>query len=427
MSYTQKRPKPLQGFLLAAVLLIMAANAALAEAGPLERGIQLYQKRDFRGALGQFSAALASDNSPTVLYYAALCYQQLGDLPHAKHYFELVCSNYAASKEAALAAQGLKQLESPAIVIPPNATVSVATAGTKLSDENAKMPSATASATDVSKYMSDYKLTDAEWKALPDQVKVPFFRGTSSHLFVNGAINGRSVRMMFDTGAEICVFGKSDIEGAGAKVDLTGPTILLRGVAGLEKSNLTLAQISVGDLKRTIPIVITDHSVGFAVLGQTFFKEFRYNIDNGSGFIEFTKKPRGGVKARSFESTDLVKIPYSPAGNNMIVEAKINGQKFPMMFDTGAYAICLSILHARALRLQIPEDAQSIVSSGAGGAIPGVRFYLDRLELGPIIKTHVPVVVNMGFTPATPLLGQPFFADRKFTIDTENHTINFSH
>jgi clan AA aspartic protease (TIGR02281 family) len=131
------------------------------------------------------------------------------------------------------------------------------------------------------------------------------------------------------------------------------------------------------------------------------------------------------MKSHDYESTDVVKIPFQPQGNDLMVQVKINGHPTAMYFDTGAQTISLSYFTAAALGIRIPSDAQPVVSGGVGGRVGGVRVYVDRIELGPLIKTNVPVTLLMGVSP--PLLGQPFFSDRKFTIDNDNHTINFAH
>ena len=46
---------------------------------------------------------------------------------------------------------------------------------------------------------------------LPDQASVPFSHGRDGHLMVNTQINGRTVQMMFDTGASVCLIGKNQL------------------------------------------------------------------------------------------------------------------------------------------------------------------------------------------------------------------------
>lgn len=406
-----------------ALLLWLNASASMAQTA-LQDGIKLYNAKQYRQSLGRLSTALAESNSPTVLYYAALCYSQLGDKEHAKQYYELLRSNFPGSPESELAKEGLRLLEAP----PPTVNVTAPPSASSAASDKVPpaLPSAEASNTDVSKFVADYPMSDAEWKSLPGEAKIPFQRGTSSHLFVNGTVNGRPMRMMFDTGASTCVFYKKDIEAAGVKVDSKGPKLKIGGVGGSTTSQVMMADLEIGSIKRHIPIVVSDTPFGFSLVGQTFFKEFKYNIDNGSGFIQLIKKPRPtlGAAGRVFESTDVVKVPFENVGSNMQVNVKINGKSVPMIFDTGAYAVTMPLLLAPSLGLNL-TNAERVMSYGVGGGVGGFKVYADRIELGPIVKTHVPIILNNSLTPS--LLGQPFFADRKFTIDNENHTINFVH
>jgi len=428
---------------LAAIVLALAVSPVYAD-GEFDKGVALYKKQDYRGALSMFSQALASGNSPTVLYYAALCYQQLGDMTHAKSCYKLVCDNFGATPEAKLAAQGLKLLEkAPQSGLPPAATAGAAAAGNAAAGaakagtiaggtkngtpapDTQSLPGATAGGDQVDKFLTEYKLSDEEWEHLPEQTKIPFQRATSNHPFVNAIVNGRPMRMMFDTGASICMFDRRTMDAAGIKIDKNAPHTRIGGVAGSTDAQVMMADIELGDFERRVPAVVSESPLGVSLLGQSFFKDFKYDIDVSTGFIQLTKKPRPGMKFHVYESTDVVRIPFQPHGNDMMVQVKINGRPTAMYFDTGAQSISLSYFMAASLGIQVPNDAQQVVSGGIGGRIGGVKFYVDRIELGPIIKTHVPVTLLMGITP--PLLGQPFFSDRKFTIDNENHTINFAH
>jgi clan AA aspartic protease (TIGR02281 family) len=410
-----------------ALVLPISANSGAQTAAPneLQQGIALYNQKSYKAALVHFCNALDNGNNATVLYYSALCYQQVGDSEHAQSCYKLVCELFPGSPEAAMA----KRVVARSATSQP-AQVNAITTGNhseRVRTETPAMPSSSASLIEVSHFLADYQLGDAEWRALPDQTKVPFERGTSSHCFVNGYVNGRPMRMMFDTGANNCVFYKGDLEAAGVKVDTRGPHMTMSGVAGTADAQIMMADVEIGKLKRHLPILVSSVSFGFSLIGESFFKDFRYNLDSSTGFIEFIKKPRAGMVASShiYESTDVVKVPYTQASNNMVVNVKINGHETPMFFDTGANSITLPLMQAPVLGIRVDSDAVPVRSMGVGGTVNGVKVYVDRVELGPVVKTHVPVILNEAMSP--PLLGQPFFSDRKFIIDTENHTINFVH
>lgn len=427
---------------VSAALLVFLSLASVPGAQSIDatfqKAVDEYNKKNYKAAAPLFQqVATTHPDSATPLYYQGLCFQQLGQMGQAKYYYQKLTSDFPSSPEARLAGPVLSSLTGSAGGTPARAGTSPASAVSGLMVGISRstavpvsklttslLPKNPSTAIALSKMLT---LTDEEWKALPDETKVPFTRGTSSHLFLDGYVNGRRMHMMFDTGAENCHFGKGDLAGAGVKFEEGGPQIPVGGVGGTIVCSMMMADVAIGDIKRHIPILVEDASIGFPIVGETFFKEFRYEIDNSQGFIRFIKKPRAGSGSHVYESTDVTKIPFRNAGNNMVVDVKVNGNTIPMFFDTGASSIVLNAMHAMQLGIKIPQDAQVVGVSGAGGTVRGYMFRVERMELGSICKTNVPIIVNDAMTPPLPLLGQPFYKDRRFTIDNDNHVINFSH
>jgi clan AA aspartic protease (TIGR02281 family) len=415
---------------LAALALAVVLNTTLATCAPasddpnFDRAVALYNQRQYSAALPFLQRSLlAPTPSPTAVYYAGLCYQQTGNMSMAQKCYQVLSDDFAGSPEAKLALPVLARLKSSSVTV---SSPSGSASGTRLAEPRLA-PTSAMSPGQVTSYLRSYQMDDKEWSALPDESKVPFKRSTSSHLFVNGTVNGRSMQMMFDTGAEQCHFSRAQLHQLGIDADANAARVAVSGVGGQASCAVLMADIGVGEMHRKIPVLVDDVDLGMPIIGETWFKEFRYDIDNSSGFIRFVKKPRQGVISHSYESTDVIPIPYRSLGDNMIVQAKVNGQPCPMIFDTGSFSICFNAIDAARLHLSIPSDAKMLMTSGAGGMVPAYQFEVDRIELGPLIKTHVTVVVNRAETPMLPLLGQPFYKDRHFTVDNEKHLIKFAH
>lgn len=402
------------------IIMLSAPQKAAAGSDPeFESAVKLFNQKQYSAAIPILAKIIDRPKAgPTPVYYAGLCYQNLGNVTMARQCYQVLADQFPASPEAHLSKDVLARLQTNGSSPSRRPPLRVSAA--------AAVP-APLDARGATTFMREFAMNDAEWKSLPDEAKVPFHRSTSSHLFVNGSINGRAMQMMFDTGAEQCHFSQKQLEALGIKIGDSGARIPVQGVGGMSYSRMIVADITVGELRRRIPVLVDEESVGMPIVGETFFKEFRYDIDNSGGFIRFSKKSRGGVASKAYEATDVIAIPYSNVGDNMVVTAKINGRNFPMIFDTGSYAICFSYGQAMALGLQIPSDARHVVTSGAGGAVGAYEFNIDRIELGPLIKTGVKIIVNQSNTPVMPLLGQPFYSDRRFTVDTEKHLIKFVH
>lgn len=97
-----------------------------------------------------------------------------------------------------------------------------------------------------------------------------------------------------------------------------------------------------------------------------------------------------------------------------------------MYFDTGAAINLIDAVTFSRLGMSIPSDAQPAGVSGVGGGSAGVTFRVREIRLGGIQKNNVPITVVYGGGPPLPLLGQPFFSDRRFTIDNDKHVIRFA-
>src|SRR5947209_3311014 len=72
-----------------------------------EKGVRFYQNRDYRSALEMFSLEIAQGADAETIYYTALCYEQLGDLVHAREYFQLTVRNFPTSEAASMASKAL--------------------------------------------------------------------------------------------------------------------------------------------------------------------------------------------------------------------------------------------------------------------------------------------------------------------------------
>jgi clan AA aspartic protease (TIGR02281 family) len=196
------------------------------------------------------------------------------------------------------------------------------------------------------------------------------------------------------------------------------------GVGGSQDATAAIVNLRVGDISRTMPVMVINQSKTPALLGETFYNGYHYDIDSSAGMIRLVKK----TSKRRFSQTtyNTINIPFEQVGNNMVVQAKINGTVVPMFFDTGAAGVVFSLYGAAAAGIHVPYGARQIMSGGVGGAAPGFQFEVERVELGGISQTHVPVTVLVTGGPPLPLLGQPFFQNRRFTIDNENHLIKFA-
>jgi clan AA aspartic protease (TIGR02281 family) len=366
--------------------------------GNIQVGVDYYKNGNYKAASECFQSISLPQSQATALYYQALCSQQMGNGTAALKLYRRVATTYPNSQEARLAALYLEKFRT--------------SAGAAGSNSRNSANTVTGSVPGSSIFSSRDRL--------PDSCGVSFHRAPGNHMLVNATVGGRQMEVMFDTGAASCYFGRNQLEAAGAKFTPTGQKTQSMGVGGYVDVEICLAEVRLGDIVRTIPLMVASKAEMTPLLGQNFFNPFRYDIDTSAGMVHFYKK--GGS---SHESFDTMNVPFVQTGNELQVVASINGHETQAFFDTGAGCTMFSMSAARNMGLSIPHDATPIMVNGVGGGSLAYRFRVDRVALGPVQKSNMEIVVS----PSCPvsLIGQDFFKDKRFTIDNEAHMIKFVH
>ncbi len=239
---------------------------------------------------------------------------------------------------------------------------------------------------------------------------------------VKASINGHPIEMTFDTGASTTVVGLKHWMAMGFPRPSGAATGRSYGIGGGVDQWTEEVEITVGKITKHMPINIAEKLASDPLLGETFFGDFQYNIDNRAGYIHFFKK--GHNSAASAIPYNSIDIPFHNAGNNMVVRGKVNGRDQDFFFDTGANGCHFSTMHLAALGIRIPSDAQMGYSIGVAGRSLTWMFPVDTIEVGDLKKTNFRISVSQDMVPY-PLLGQSFFGDRKYVIDNDRKLIRF--
>lgn len=95
-------------------------------------------------------------------------------------------------------------------------------------------------------------------------------------------------------------------------------------------------------------------------------------------------------------------------GGHFELNATINGHTTPMIFDTGASAVVLTIADAEAAGIETETLRFTIPVSTANGTGRAARVRLDRLEVGGIVRDGVVAFVTEAEALQTSLLGMTF-------------------
>lgn len=105
--------------------------------------------------------------------------------------------------------------------------------------------------------------------------------GPGGHFMSNGAINGRAVRFMVDTGATTVALGQAEARRVG--LDLQGAQRVLMQTAGgtVAGHALTLSAVTVGEVTlANVQAVVMPADMPYVLLGNSFLSRFQMQRQN---------------------------------------------------------------------------------------------------------------------------------------------------
>lgn len=373
----------------AAALLQMLLQGALIPAFAAEtyfdKGVALYNKQKYMDALRCFDYFLTKEpQNANAHYYRAVALHHLGYIYDAKKEYQNVVAKFPKTQAAELSERILGDS------VPPKVSMA-----------------------------HSYRPTPDH---IPDDQTVSFRKSKQGDLLVSAHIDGRPTDMIFDTGADVCLMSKDHLRALGLPMPTGKPTTTISGVGAKIPAWEVEHTISIGKLSRRQVICVAEKLECEPLLGQTFFGDLQYSIDNATGHIRFMRKGAGQRNVPIYTAN----VPYRKLGNNIVVTVRVNGIETDAYFDTGAAVCSFSYLDAIKLELRPTENSEVYVGTreGISAANKSVTFEVDSMELGPIRRRNVAVSVTSGYQ-GLPLLGQSFFGFNRFVIDPDAQVIRF--
>lgn len=104
-------------------------------------------------------------------------------------------------------------------------------------------------------------------------------------------------------------------------------------------------------------------------------------------------------------------------GGSFRVDTQVNGAPVPMIFDTGASAVVLSLGDAEAAGIDTANLSYSVPVQTANGTGWAAPIRIDRLEVGNIIRNGVRAFIVADNALETSLLGMTFLETlSQFTV-----------
>lgn len=122
--------------------------------------------------------------------------------------------------------------------------------------------------------------------------EIPFKRSAGGHMWIDAQINGKPIKMVFDTGAEQTAFSSDDWQKLGFTIPDSAQKGTSRGVLGDAVSYFfTADSIKVGGVvQESAPIHVTMNSKAPPLLGMSFFSRYKVAIDTVKNVVVLTEQ-----------------------------------------------------------------------------------------------------------------------------------------
>lgn len=409
-------------------------------------GVQYYKGKNFRSAAKEFENSITHGNiKAPVFLYAAYAYQAYGERDEALRKYHQIADLFKDTQAATMARQAIARLDQtnswvdrkPQLLDELKSQLkSQLQANLKVDDKSKpKTKTATKTGEKTDNTLDDTMEDETPQKATKLSASTPsvarvFYKSDHDEIMVDVRINGRTIPMVFDTGAPGICIDKEMAQSLGLAVPrgkADGATGGSSNMTNIDFWNIN-ATVQVGPIsKENTRVKIYEKIHTRPLLGQGFFKDFDYTIDHSAKCIEFRKKGMSNSGGKGYS----IPFTFKKEGRRIIVEVDINGKKGPVMLDTGNTASGISFHSKDQMKKfginQLPDDAKLSSTTGVSGSGSCYRFNLPRIKLGPIEKTdlNADLANEVDDDEDLPLLGQDMLSGWQFTIDMEKKVIHF--
>lgn len=403
-----------RGALLALVFALAAGAPCFASM--YDVGVDLFNKRDFKAAAIQFELhAKANPQDSRALYYAGLSYHQMGDFKKAKTFYKQACTAGPNTQAGLMSKAWLAKIGAA---------------------ENSSGSGSSAQRTPSAVMPTSRYIESADYASLPKDARI-YYTAERGQMNVSAFINGRPIPMVFDTGAPYITVGRKQLEDIGLQAPKGPPHGKTGGSSNAAPVNywMMFGNVKVGTIERKNAVIeVVEENASEALLGQNFFQDFSYTIDQGAKCIHFARRsmrqPSAIATNTSYSQRDPFAVPFvwEPAGNRIVVLTEVNNRNVEMIFDTGNSSSAVSFCCLGDLKkanLTLPEDARETRAMGISGSGAAYAFPVAKIKLGPIERLNVDIDVNKDGASERPLLGQQFWAGWEYTIDMDKKLIHF--
>lgn len=390
------------------------------------KGITLYRSGKYAAASYRFldasEASNASDSvKATSIYYLASCYYQLRKWSEAERLYDRLVYEYPKSPEARMAYPVLQRLRPswrPPVVPERTHPPGNSSSSTVKNHATEKPPNLTMAPYPATLHSELTPRYEEEYEALPQETTVHFERGEQGHILIDIYIEGRKVKVCFDTGGQ-AHFGLNHLVEAKIPPPTGKMTSETMGWAGIKVPTWVMpVNMRIGNMTRRVNITVEKDNNVMPLVGQTFLRDLDYDIDNVHNVIRLRKRKKGSAVAIK---PDDYEIPFTRETTAPWVIAQVNNQKYKVFIDTGATRTVFSAEAVKQLGIKVSEEATTVEYGGVGGKVVMKEATAD-IKIGPIYRHNFTFLVGGELGCA---VGQDFLEKWRFTIDQHKSTVKF--
>ncbi len=371
--------------------LVPSATAPAWADDAFTKGVNTFNKRDYKSALVQFEAIVKREpRNAYAVYYVAICNQYLGKPEVARKLYRNLVDNFPGTSACRMAetALGLQ----PPIGIPNNVNAASTTSATSTG-----VPNSTAVPTG------------------PAQETVFIDASKQGHMLVPATVNGHSIKMLIDTGTSACLFGKNHLKQLGIN-EPTGPATGKAYTSAGHPYNVwqVPVDVQIGNIKQRLTVNVQEKQDWDPLLGWSFFRGQSILFNNTRGQLGFYKAmPRNEVPSGA------VHVPLEVDARNIAVRVKINGIETPANIDTGAQLCRVYQKDSSRLGVVAPPGAKPDTSiTDDGTPVKVTPTTIQALSLGTLTSNGVRAnLVDVG--NGNPSLGMSYLSELNMLLDID--------
>ncbi|APV48596.1 hypothetical protein BWI17_02185 [Betaproteobacteria bacterium GR16-43] len=261
------------------------------------------------------------------------------------------------------------------------------------------------------------------------------------HPVLDGAINGKKIGVMLDTGADKTFLSKASAE----KLDLpTRPTnSIVGGFGGTSRVFITrVEEVRLGEAVRKdwlLQVVGERPLPGFdLVLGDDFFKLVDLEFDYAKSVVRVYQPENCKNSFLGYWDPNAEQVPLEENLSKLVLPVKINGKAARAVLDSGAATSIVALAFAEQVGLA--KDSPGVTPGGCSGGIGGSvnRNWVGRFDTVAIgnelirdpqlrIQDYTTEFANMRGTPPDVFLGTDFLKSHRVFVSRSQNKMYFTY